>query len=113
MNANQIRIEMSEKGWISEDSLTWMGWGNGQQYGYSFSFSRWDWHGRRLGFSASYGASTSDLSKMDECITKAAEKALRAWEMSSECPPDTLVDGTLWIDPYKLKMLNDLWSKKP
>jgi hypothetical protein len=41
-----LRIAMSKLGWTSEDNITWMGWGDEDDYpwGYSVWFKRWVKH---------------------------------------------------------------------
>ena len=105
---NQIRIEMSKLGWISEDKLSWMGWGNGEKYGYSIWFERWDWHGVQLGNSVSFGCHDSDLTKMDECVRKAAKTTLKAWDDFPSKIPTVLANGKVvakieYLQPEEFK----------
>jgi len=88
----KIRLVMTKLGWISEDRLTYIGWGNDigtgrrPRYGYSIWFERWDWHGTRCE-KVSYHAHTSDLTKMPEAVRRAARLARRAWREFPDVPP--------------------------
>jgi hypothetical protein len=97
MDAMQIRQSMAAKGWASEDRLTKQGWGD--KVGYSIWFSRYDWHGKRalvlVGNKACYHAHTSDLSRIDEAVARAADRADTAWEHFPDRPPEQGADGSL------------------
>ena len=97
MNAMQIRLEMTELGWYSEDRLTDMGW-RGGKFGYSIWFSRWNWHGQRTD-KATYHAHTADLDAIDETVEKAANLAKKAWDEFPTKAPHQLMPDELRVDP--------------
>ena len=87
----KIRLAMTKRGWISEDRLTYMGWGDEgtkrrPRFGYSIWFERWDWHGQRCD-KVCYHAHTNDLSKIPEAVQRAAKLARKAWNEFPDVPP--------------------------
>ena len=76
-DAYKLRLEMSRRGWQSEDRVTGVGWSEG--YGFSIWFYRYDWHGE-VGDRKSFHAHSPDLDHIDETVTRAACLALQAWE---------------------------------
>lgn len=93
--AMRIRVQMTAEGWQSDDRLTKLGWG-GEIYGYHVWFNRWDWHGKRVDYlQATYHASTSDLTKIDETVQRAAERARRALHDFPDRPPSQGMKGEL------------------
>lgn len=87
-SAEEIRIYMSTIGWMSEDRLSNLGWGN--KVGYSIWFWRWDWHNVKLGNKVCFHYHTDDLSKIDEVVAKTAIKALKAWQQFPDKVPGQL-----------------------
>ncbi len=81
LSAYQIRIEMAELGWNSEDRITDMGWGD--KHGYSIWFERWDWHGKRTD-RVCFHEHRAELSKIEDAVKVAAKRALRAWSEFTE-----------------------------
>lgn len=100
----QIRLRMASLGWISEDRITWMGWGHGETYGYSVWFQRWDWHGKVMD-SISFGDHTKDLSQIDAATKRAANLATLAWEEFTDSVPRVDSAGRLVRD----EMLTGFW----
>ena len=95
IDSYKIRQEMSEKGWISHDSLTHMGWGpTKEKFGFSIWFERWDWHGTRCDIRC-FHASTPDLIKIPETVKKAADLAQRAWDEFPDRLPYQTANGNL------------------
>ena len=97
----EIRVQMAEQGWKSEDRLTDVGWGNG--FGYSVWFRRWDWHGTHLikaiGEDACYHAHRKGLDRgsMLVAVEEAAQRARDAWNRYPypALPPVQMADGKL------------------
>lgn len=64
-------------------------------------FKRNEWHGIKggalglLGDFAIYHSHTSDLTNIGRSITKAAERARRAYAEYPDCPPYQDIDGNL------------------
>lgn len=100
----QIRLRMAALGWISEDRITWMGWGLDGTYGYSIWFERWDWHGKVMD-RISFGGSTKDFSEIDAVTKRAADLALRAWREFPNSVPRA-VNDTLVRD----EMVSGFWQ---
>lgn len=80
----QIRLEMKELGWESNDQLSTLGWQNG--YGYSIWFERYDWHGKSTSSITGnhvcfheHEKDGSDYEKVLEAVKKCADKAKQAW----------------------------------
>jgi hypothetical protein len=94
----EIRRAMAAEGWISEDRITYMGWGKNadgtERYGFSVWFQRWDWHGQRCD-SITFHASTDDLTAIPETVAKASALARRAYANFVEYPPYQDANGNL------------------
>lgn len=101
---NLIRKELLDLGWSSEDKLGTSGW---PEFGYSITFSRWDWHGKFYGMPITFHSCTSDLTKVDACVEKAAALAKRAWVEFSDCIPVQYQNDELRKDDF----LTDLWQR--
>jgi hypothetical protein len=99
----ELKIYMSQKGWRSKDQVSNLGWGDGDKYGYSIWFERWDWHGKN-GADVCFHAHTGDLSKIHDVVEKAALMALKAWEEYQDCVPSQCLDGVK-KDEIKTKIL--------
>jgi len=85
---------MADKGWNSEDRITYLGWGD-KGPGYSIWFERWNWHNKERCDKQCFHAHTPDLDKIPETVQKAADLALQAWEEYPNCPPVQGGDGKL------------------
>jgi len=113
----KIRLVMTKLGWISEDRLTYMGWGNDidtgrPRYGYSIWFQRWVWHGQPCD-KVCYHAHTHDLTKIPETVQKAARIARKAWREFPDVPPIQTVDDRLDNTAMKaLWMAAGLYTEK-
>lgn len=94
MSGAEIRKNMIESGWHSQDRYTTMGWDVfGKKWGYTIWFERWDWHGVQLGVKVAFHCSTDEPDKIEMCIKKAAQKALDAWEKYTDSVPAQFADG--------------------
>ncbi|KLU62291.1 hypothetical protein CEB3_c13350 [Peptococcaceae bacterium CEB3] len=78
MSSKQIRVSMAERGWMSEDQLTSIGWED--KIGYTIWFSRWDWHGVKLRNKVSIHGHSTELDHIRDLVAETAQRALKAWE---------------------------------
>ena len=105
MNAVEIRMQMKEEGWDSEDCLTSKGWGKAQK-GYSIWFDRYDWHGWVAANGVCFRGSTSNLNEINELVAKVAEAARKAWnDFPDTLPYQSSLDNII-ADP-----MDEIWKK--
>jgi hypothetical protein len=100
-NPINIRILMTEHGWVSHDDLTDLGWGG--KYGYSIWFDRWYWHGVQIYNRTTFHAHTNDLNNVIGAVREAAQLALNAWKEYQDSVPTQLVDNKLVVNGLSTK----------
>lgn len=93
-----LRLQMKQLGWESEDSLTPMGWKNG--YGYTIWFRRYDWHGKNAvsitGHEVCFYESEkhgADYNAVYKAVKKCADKAVKAWNDFPKSIPCQNING--------------------
>ncbi len=99
--ALQMRIEMAQQGWASEDRL--MPGRSDRPALFKVIFHRSDWHGlvasKALSAPACYSAQTTNLSDIDRTVAHAALIARTAWSAFPIAPPLQLYTGQLEAAP--------------
>jgi hypothetical protein len=96
-----IRLLMTEHGWVSNDDLTDLGWAG--KYGYSIWFERWDWHGINIYNSIKFHSHTDDLNNIIGTVREAALLSLNAWKEYQDSVPVQLADNTLGVNTLSTK----------